>query len=185
MHDDEQRKIFARNLCSLLQSKGKTQADLARALNLSTATVCYWCKGQKIPSPIKLTELANWLGVSKAELMGWQIPDYDPDYTDLISWLHYSDIDVYRKYNPVDVAFHDLDADYDGVEIKQEYKIVNRRTGESYTIGETEFRGRAAEAELLIYPLFMAEAQDDDFTKIFHDLPLLSKEERHLIALQV
>ena len=71
MHDDEQRALFAKNLNARMGAQGRTQADVMRAMNVGRATVSEWCRGTKLPRIEKLAELANWLGVSKAELMGW------------------------------------------------------------------------------------------------------------------
>ena len=79
MHDDEQRALFAKNLNARMGAQGRTQADVMRAMNVGRATVSEWCRGTKLPRIEKLAELANWLGVSNAWLMGWEEePAYDP-----------------------------------------------------------------------------------------------------------
>ena len=61
--------IFARNLCELLEEHEKTQADLARYIGVSSATVSDWSNGKKMPRADKVSIIANWLGVDLSELL--------------------------------------------------------------------------------------------------------------------
>lgn len=51
-----------------LNKQGKTQAALAQAVGVSTATVSQWRSGVKTPSATNLTKIAKWLGVQPAWL---------------------------------------------------------------------------------------------------------------------
>lgn len=57
------KEIFAKNLRYLMDAKGITQADICRALNVSSATVSDWCSGKKYPRTDKIQHLAELLGV--------------------------------------------------------------------------------------------------------------------------
>ena len=57
------KKIFAKNLHYLMDAKGITQADICRALDVSSATVSDWCSGKKYPRTDKIQHLAELLGV--------------------------------------------------------------------------------------------------------------------------
>ena len=57
------KKIFAKNLRYLMDAKGITQADICRALDVSSATVSDWCSGKKYPRTDKIQHLAELLGV--------------------------------------------------------------------------------------------------------------------------
>jgi transcriptional regulator with XRE-family HTH domain len=57
------KEIFAKNLRYLMESKGITQADICRALDVSSATVSDWCSGKKYPRTDKIQHLADMLGV--------------------------------------------------------------------------------------------------------------------------
>ena len=57
------KEIFARNLRYLMDAKGITQADICRALDVSSATVSDWCSGKKYPRTDKIQHLAELLGV--------------------------------------------------------------------------------------------------------------------------
>lgn len=77
MADEELRKIFAQRLNYYLDMNGYNQADMARRMNVSTATTAKWCTGQTMPRVDKIQSLCNWLGISKADLL-----ESDPEVTD-------------------------------------------------------------------------------------------------------
>ena len=57
------KEIFAKNLRYLMDAKGIAQADICRALDVSSATVSDWCSGKKYPRTDKIQHLAELLGV--------------------------------------------------------------------------------------------------------------------------
>lgn len=61
------RDVFANNLKLALDRRGISQLDLSADLGVSSATVSYWCSGQKYPRPDKMQMLADALGVT----MSW------------------------------------------------------------------------------------------------------------------
>lgn len=65
----EQKRIFSRNLTAQLAAHQKTQADLARHLNVSTASVAYWCNGQKMPRMDKIQMICDYLIIKKTDLL--------------------------------------------------------------------------------------------------------------------
>lgn len=60
---DTVREIFIKNLRYFMEEKGITQADICRALNVSSATVSDWCSGKKYPRVDAMQRLADMLGV--------------------------------------------------------------------------------------------------------------------------
>ena len=62
------REIFADNLCCIMEEKGKSQADIRRELNMSSATVSDWCNGKKYPRVDTIERIADYLGVSYTDL---------------------------------------------------------------------------------------------------------------------
>ena len=60
---EQVREIFVKNLRYLMESRGITQADICRELDVSSATVSDWCNGNKYPRPDKMGRLADLLGV--------------------------------------------------------------------------------------------------------------------------
>lgn len=69
MSDEELRKVFAKKLNHYLGVNGYSQADLARRMQVSTATTAKWCTGQTMPRIDKLQSICNWLGVEKSDLL--------------------------------------------------------------------------------------------------------------------
>ncbi len=69
MADNELRELFSKNLRSWLDERGKTQADLRRYMNVSSATASDWCNGRKIPRTDKIQSICTWLGVELNDLL--------------------------------------------------------------------------------------------------------------------
>lgn len=115
MPDEELRKIFMENLNKYMELSGRTQADLARRLHVSTATTAKWCTGQTMPRIDKIQAIANWLGVEKSDLLekhsGSDESYYiNRDARDLAEFLHKNPdykvlFDATRKVKPEDIEF--------------------------------------------------------------------------------
>lgn len=66
---DDIRNLFGRNLSNQLYVKGKTQADICKHLNVSSATASDWCNGKKIPRLDKIQSICTYLGIEKSDLL--------------------------------------------------------------------------------------------------------------------
>lgn len=53
-----------------IETKGMSQRDVARKLNVTDATICEWISGRKKPTVRHLLDLAELLGVSTDFLLG-------------------------------------------------------------------------------------------------------------------
>lgn len=62
-------ETFRDNLRYFMELRGKTQADIARALGVSTSAVTYWCSGEKMPRADKLKALCDLLFVDMSDLV--------------------------------------------------------------------------------------------------------------------
>lgn len=69
METKDINKIFSKNLTYWLQQRDKTQADLYKKMNVSSATVSDWCNEKKIPRVDKLVTMASWLSVELSDLL--------------------------------------------------------------------------------------------------------------------
>lgn len=69
MSEEDMRRIFSRNLNFYLSQSGRTQADLYKYMNVSSAAVSCWCNGQKMPRMDKIQSICNWLGIEKSDLL--------------------------------------------------------------------------------------------------------------------
>ncbi len=64
----KERDIFAQNFRRLLEAKGKTQADIVAALDITSSTVSDWANAKKYPRIDKMQLIADHLGVLVSEL---------------------------------------------------------------------------------------------------------------------
>jgi transcriptional regulator with XRE-family HTH domain len=77
---DIMKEIFAKNLNYFMNRAGTSQADICKALGVSSATVSDWCQGNKYPRTDKIQRLADLLGVRFSNLTTERgIDDYEDD----------------------------------------------------------------------------------------------------------
>lgn len=69
MRTSNMASTFSKNLRTLLKKNGKTQADLYKWLNVSSATVSDWCNGKKFPTIDKLIQISYWLNIDLSILL--------------------------------------------------------------------------------------------------------------------
>ena len=69
MPDDIQKKIFSRNLLDLLDSREKSQKEVADAIGVSPQTFNTWCQGVAIPRMGKVQLLADYFHIKKSDLI--------------------------------------------------------------------------------------------------------------------
>lgn len=69
MAEETLRIIFAKQLNYYMNAAGKTQADLCKFMNVSSATASDWCNANKMPRTDKIQAIARWLGVGIGDLM--------------------------------------------------------------------------------------------------------------------
>lgn len=69
MTDAEQKKIFAKNLLSLLEKHGKSQREVAESISVSPQTFNTWCQGIALPRMGKIQKLADYFGIDKTALI--------------------------------------------------------------------------------------------------------------------
>ena len=69
MSEQELNQVIANNISFLLQTKGKSQSELADYMNVSQATVSNWCKGIKTPRMDKIDKIAVFFNVNRSRIM--------------------------------------------------------------------------------------------------------------------
>lgn len=69
-------EIFSENLRNQLFLKRWSQADLARKMNTSEASVSKWCLGTSVPRPKKIDQLC--------QLFGCTVEDLTTDHTKVV-----------------------------------------------------------------------------------------------------
>lgn len=68
----DNRAIFAENLRFYIRKSGRTQKEIAEYIGVTPATFNEWTKGKKYPRIEKIELLAQYFGVTKAELIEHQ-----------------------------------------------------------------------------------------------------------------
>lgn len=68
MTDEEQKRIFAKNLNKYIALNQKQQVDVAKDLGINPTTLNMWCKGNSMPSVSKIQKLADYFKIGKSDL---------------------------------------------------------------------------------------------------------------------
>lgn len=69
MTELEYTKLVARNIRHYMNINGKTQAEVAKDLHLSKATVSSWVNGTRLPRMEKIDMLCSYFNIRRADLM--------------------------------------------------------------------------------------------------------------------
>lgn len=69
MTEDEQRRIFARNLNFYISQSGKQQKEVAKDLGFNHKTFNGWCAGRILPRTGKVQRIADYFGIGKSDLL--------------------------------------------------------------------------------------------------------------------
>ncbi|MBQ7067011.1 MAG: helix-turn-helix domain-containing protein [Lachnospiraceae bacterium] len=69
MTDEEQKKIFSKNLNYYILQSGMQQKDVAKALGYNPTTFNTWCVGKIIPSAGKIQKIADYFKIGKSDLL--------------------------------------------------------------------------------------------------------------------
>lgn len=63
------KEVFSRNLRTYMSKKGKSRKDIARDIGVSYSTLTDWVNGNKYPRIDKIETLADYFGITKADLI--------------------------------------------------------------------------------------------------------------------
>lgn len=69
MSERDYAKLVAKNIRYFMDLNGKTQADLAKDLKISKATISSWVNGTRIPRMEKIDMLCHYFNITRADLM--------------------------------------------------------------------------------------------------------------------
>lgn len=69
MTESEYGKLIGRNLKRLAFEKDKTQADIARDLNISKQTISAWMNGKRTPRMKSIDMFCEYFGCKRADIM--------------------------------------------------------------------------------------------------------------------
>ncbi len=80
MSERDFKTIFSRNLNKQLDMHGITQLELAKAIDVGTSSVSYWCKGIKIPRMDKIDAMCEYFGIKRSDLMEDSLENSNKEY---------------------------------------------------------------------------------------------------------
>lgn len=84
MTDEEQKRIFAKNLNKYIALNQKQQIDVAKDLGINPTTLNMWCKGNSMPNVGKIQKLADYFKIGKSDLTDEKgNTDFDLEYSDI------------------------------------------------------------------------------------------------------
>ena len=69
MTDEQQKKIFSKNLRYYVQLSGKQQKDIAETLDVNQKTFNGWCTGLSMPKTGKIQKIADYFKIGKSDLL--------------------------------------------------------------------------------------------------------------------
>lgn len=69
MTDEEQKRIFSKNLNHYIETSQKTQKEIASVIGVSPQTFNTWCQGIAIPRMGKVQRLADYFKIGKSDLI--------------------------------------------------------------------------------------------------------------------
>lgn len=87
MTDEEQKKIFSKNLNYYIEKSQKTQKEIADAIEVSPQTFNTWCQGIAIPRMGKVQRLADYFKIGKSDLIDDKIPPFSTSHSVIINVL--------------------------------------------------------------------------------------------------
>lgn len=116
MSGNNQRKIFSRNLNFYLQSKNKTQKEVADLLGIGLSTFNSWCTGSKMPRMEKVQKLADYFRIEKSDLIEDRLENAEtnPEYARLTnlcnigfkSVMTWTEDSFYKEYETIALRDH-------------------------------------------------------------------------------
>ena len=69
MSSDREKQVFSANLRFYMQKYNRNQNDIASALGVNKSSVSLWVNGQKYPRIDKVQRLADYFGITMADLV--------------------------------------------------------------------------------------------------------------------
>lgn len=69
MTDEEQKKIFSKNINFYITQSGKQQKEVAKDLGVNPTTFNTWCVGKIVPGAGKVQKIADYFNIGKSDLL--------------------------------------------------------------------------------------------------------------------
>ena len=115
MNNEEQKKVFARNLNYYISLNGKQQNEFAKEIGENATTVNMWCTGNSLPRMGKVQKIAEYFGILTTDLVD--------DKSDMSIEQEYSD--VVMKIGIKDERFQKIIIDYYNMSIEDKESLCS------------------------------------------------------------
>lgn len=108
MTDDEQKKIFAKNLNKYISLNQKQQKEVADDLGINPTTLNMWCKGNSIPRVSMIQKLADYFRIGKTDLVDEkEDSDTDIEFMDRVMKIALND----KRFAEIVIGYSKLSTD--------------------------------------------------------------------------
>lgn len=108
MTDDEQKKIFAKNLNRYISLNQKQQKDVAKELGVNPTTLNMWCNGNSMPGTGKIRRLADYFGIGITDLTDEkEVLAADKEFANIVMKIALND----RRFAKMIVSFSKMPVD--------------------------------------------------------------------------
>jgi len=108
MSEDEQRRIFAKNLNHYIAKSGKQQKEIANELGFPPTTFNTWCAGKIMPKMGKVQAIADYFGILKTDLIDEKrFDDPEFEYSDTVMKIGIND----ERFRKIIVSYHNLSSE--------------------------------------------------------------------------
>lgn len=108
MTDDEQKKIFAKNLNKYISLNQKQQKEVADDLEINPTTLNMWCNGNSMPNVGKIQKLADYFRIGKSDLTDEKKEtDIDMEFADMIMKIALND----KRFSQIVINYYKLPTD--------------------------------------------------------------------------
>lgn len=108
MTNEEQKKIFAKNLNKYMKLNNKQQIDVAKELGINPTTLNMWCKGNSLPSTGKIRALADYFRIGMTDLTDLKEDvDVDSEYSNIAMKIGLYD----EKFKRIIIAYSKMSSD--------------------------------------------------------------------------
>ena len=97
MTDEQQKKVFAKNLNKYMELNKKQQIDVAKDLDINPTTLNMWCNGKSMPNTGKIRKLSDYFNIGMTDLTDEKDQmDIDLEYADIAMKIGLND-DNFKK----------------------------------------------------------------------------------------
>ena len=149
-HDQKYKADLGNRIIEMRKAKGLNQKELAEALNISATRLNYWEKGKSASSAFFIDQIAQALGVSVSQFLGW---DEIMGFEDYLSSLGYSVSHQVTKW-------HNEPEEHGDCPIADEsfIEIQSISTGKKYSFTSEEFdRFRLSIKQAVEFALYQSD----------------------------